>query len=174
MFEHFQRTCVFDWINLDHVASLVEIHLQAMWLGVDQVHVTLALLCPHQHYFWIYLVATASHAHLLLIFFLAKLVSSVEAESNPSSWNLSNLTVLASGGELNDVKTCLAASSIFERYGSSTKCDYYGFGMTETCAGAIFNLECPNVDVEKGLLSSITRKVHGGIEMRVHCTHRRT
>lgn len=28
-----------NWIGLDHVASLVEIHLQALWLGVDQVHV---------------------------------------------------------------------------------------------------------------------------------------
>lgn len=28
-----------NWIGLDHVASLVEIHIQAIWLGVDQVHV---------------------------------------------------------------------------------------------------------------------------------------
>jgi acyl-CoA synthetase (AMP-forming)/AMP-acid ligase II len=28
-----------NWIGLDHVASLVEIHIQALWLDVDQVHV---------------------------------------------------------------------------------------------------------------------------------------
>ncbi|KAI1286567.1 hypothetical protein F5Y03DRAFT_380680 [Xylaria venustula] len=29
---------LFNWIGLDHVASLIEIHIQALWLGVDQVH----------------------------------------------------------------------------------------------------------------------------------------
>jgi hypothetical protein len=28
-----------NWIGLDHVASLVEIHLQVMYLGVGQIHV---------------------------------------------------------------------------------------------------------------------------------------
>ncbi|KAH8646475.1 hypothetical protein BGZ60DRAFT_424391 [Tricladium varicosporioides] len=31
-----------NWIGLDHVGALVEIHLQALWLGVDQVHVNAA------------------------------------------------------------------------------------------------------------------------------------
>lgn len=28
-----------NWIGLDHVASLVELHVQTLWLGVNQVHV---------------------------------------------------------------------------------------------------------------------------------------
>ncbi len=156
-----------NWINLDHVASLVEIHLQAMWLGVDQVHVTPGAVVSSPTLFLDLLSRHRVSRSFAPNFFLAKLVSSVEAESNPSSWNLSNLTVLASGGELNDVKTCLAASSIFERYGAPRNVITTGFGMTETCAGAIFNLECPNVDVEKGYSVASLGKCMEGIEMRV-------
>lgn len=28
-----------NWIGLDHVANLVEVHLHSMWLGIEQVHV---------------------------------------------------------------------------------------------------------------------------------------
>lgn len=32
----------FNWINLDHVADLTEIHLHAMFLGANQIHVQAA------------------------------------------------------------------------------------------------------------------------------------
>ena len=35
-------TVFFNWINIDHVANLTEIHLHAMMLGADQVHVQAA------------------------------------------------------------------------------------------------------------------------------------
>ncbi len=31
-----------NWVGLDHVAGLIEIHLQAMYLGLDQIHVPAA------------------------------------------------------------------------------------------------------------------------------------
>lgn len=36
------RTAFLNWIGLDHVAALIEIHLQAMYLGMDQVHMPAA------------------------------------------------------------------------------------------------------------------------------------
>lgn len=83
-------------------------------------------------------------------FFLAKLVSTVDAQPISCTWDLSSLTALVSGGELNDVKTCAAASAIFERYGARRNVIVTGFGMTETCAGAIYSLECPEADVKNG------------------------
>jgi acyl-CoA synthetase (AMP-forming)/AMP-acid ligase II/thioesterase domain-containing protein len=156
-----------NWIGLDHVASLVEIHLQAMWLGVDQVHIPAPAVVSSPTLFLDLLSRHSVSRSFAPNFFLAKLVSSVEAEPNPPGWDLSSLTVLASGGELNDVKTCVAASAIFERYGATRNVITTGFGMTETCAGAIFNLECPDTDVKNGRSVASLGKCMEGIEMRV-------
>lgn len=36
------RNAFLNWVGLDHVAGLIEIHLQAMHLGMDQIHVPAA------------------------------------------------------------------------------------------------------------------------------------
>ena len=36
------RNAYLNWVGLDHVAGLIEIHLQAMYLCIDQVHVPAA------------------------------------------------------------------------------------------------------------------------------------
>ncbi|KAF2789978.1 acetyl-CoA synthetase-like protein [Melanomma pulvis-pyrius CBS 109.77] len=158
-----------NWIGLDHVASLVEIHLQAMWLGVDQVHVPAAAVVSSPKLFLDLLSRHRVSRSFAPNFFLAKLASTIDAEPEleTAGWDLSSLTVLASGGELNDVETCLAASAIFESYGSPRNVITTGFGMTETCAGAIFNLECPGADVDKGRSVASLGKCMQGIEMRV-------
>ncbi|CRG83981.1 hypothetical protein PISL3812_01331 [Talaromyces islandicus] len=159
-----------NWIGLDHVASLVEIHIQALYLGVDQIHIQandiiasplrfLDLLCFHQ--------VCRSFAPNS---FLASLVSTFEAEkgqSKPKTWDLSHLAVLASGGEANDVRTCVAASEMFASHGAPRNVITPGFGMTETCAGAIFNLDCPAYDVKTGNPFASVGRCMKGIEMRV-------
>jgi acyl-CoA synthetase (AMP-forming)/AMP-acid ligase II/thioesterase domain-containing protein len=156
-----------NWIGLDHVASLTEIHLLALWLGLDQVHVAPAAVVSSPTLFLDLLSRHRVSRSFAPNFFLAKLVSSVGAEPISSKWELSSLTALISGGELNDVKTCLAASAIFERYGARRNVITTGFGMTETCAGAIYNLECPEADVENGRSAASLGKCMRGIEMRV-------
>lgn len=160
-----------NWIGLDHVASLVEIHLQALWLGVDQVHVNAAdvVSCPQ-----VFLDLLTRHRICRTFapnFFLARLVSVTEQESDieqkDTPWDLSNLKVVASGGESNDIQTCLAASSLFRKYGASHNVITPGFGMTETCAGSIFNLSCPDYDITQGYASASLGKCMRGIEMRV-------
>jgi acyl-CoA synthetase (AMP-forming)/AMP-acid ligase II len=156
-----------NWIGLDHVASLVEIHIQALWLGVDQIHVhaadivsspTTFLSLLHQH------KVTRSFAPN---FFLAKLVVAVQDEADDDRWDLSNLSLLASGGEDNDVDTCLKACSLLRRYKAPRGVITTGFGMTETCAGAIFNLNCPDYDIRRGRSVASLGKCIDGIEMRV-------
>ncbi|KAK7709061.1 putative secondary metabolism biosynthetic enzyme [Diaporthe eres] len=83
------------------------------------------------------------------------------------SWDLSNLQIVASGGEANDMKTCVAAASLFKKYGASRNVITPGFGMTETCAGAIFNLACPDYDAERGYAVASLGTCMKGIEMRV-------
>lgn len=79
---------------------------------------------------------------------------------------MSNLTLLASGGETNDIETCVAVSTLFERYGAPINVITPGFGMTETCARAIFSLDCPGYDVSRHHAAASVGKCMEGIEMR--------
>ncbi|KAM5467370.1 putative NRPS-like protein biosynthetic cluster [Microsporum audouinii] len=160
-----------NWIGLDHVASLVEIHIQALWLGVDQVHVNAVDIVSSPDVFLDLLSRHRVYRTFAPNFFLGRLVSTMKQEYNHqregNSWDLSNLHVVASGGEANDVTTCVAASAILQKYGARPDAITPGFGMTETCAGAIFNLACPSYDVECGYAVASLGKCMKGIEMRV-------
>ncbi|KAF2683183.1 acyl-protein synthetase [Lentithecium fluviatile CBS 122367] len=160
-----------NWIGLSHVASLVEIHLQALWLGVSQVHVDPADVVASPRIFLDLLSRHRVARSFAPNFFLAKLVSVMESATDTTSeWDLSDLTVLASGGEANDVHTCVAAAALLEKHGAPRNVITTGFGMTETCAGAIFNLNCPDGDLEHSRGNTSLGKCMRGIEMRVIMT----
>jgi hypothetical protein len=91
----------------------------------------------------------------------------MEAEPTSSTWDLSSLTSLISGGELNDTVAFVAASAILERHGACRNVKTTGFGMTETCAGSIYSLECPEIDVKHGRFVASIGKCIPGIEMRI-------
>ncbi|ROT39596.1 acetyl-CoA synthetase-like protein [Sodiomyces alkalinus F11] len=158
-----------NWIGLDHVASLVEIHLQAMALGLDQVHVHAADVVSSPSVFLDLLTRHRVSRSFAPNFFLAKLVSTVRSSPGDGTctWDLRSLGILASGGEANDVEVCVAASELFAKYGAGRDVITPGFGMTETCAGAIYNLDCPAYDVKNGRSFASLGKCVNGIEMRV-------
>lgn len=157
-----------NWIGLDHVASLVEIHIQAIFLGVDQIHVQASDIIGSPLRFLDLLSFHQVCRSFAPNSFLASLVSTIEAENIQSqTWDLSHLTVLASGGEANNVRTCAAASELFAAHGAPRNVITPGFGMTETCAGAIFNIDCPDYDIETGKSFASVGRCMKGIEMRV-------
>ena len=158
-----------NWIGLDHVASLVEIHIQALWLGVDQIHVSAADVVSSPQTFLDLLSRHQVSRSFAPNFFLARLVSAVSLDVGCAKkmWDLSKLVILASGGEANDVDTCNAASVLLQRYGAPRNVITPGFGMTETCAGAIFNLDCPRYDVDNRRNVCALGKCMQGIDMRI-------
>ncbi|RYP81523.1 hypothetical protein DL769_001931 [Monosporascus sp. CRB-8-3] len=158
-----------NWIGLDHVASLVEIHIQALFLGVDQVHVHAQDIVSSPVIFLDLLSRHGVSRSFAPNSFIAKLISTLQSDQTPSGqgWDLSRLTVLASGGEANDIETCAAASALLAKYGAPRNVITPGFGMTETCAGAIFNLNCPEYDVQSQLVFASLGKCMTGIEMRI-------
>jgi acyl-CoA synthetase (AMP-forming)/AMP-acid ligase II/thioesterase domain-containing protein/acyl carrier protein len=163
-----------NWIGLDHVASLVEIHLQALWLGVDQVHVYTADIVSSPTTFLDLLSRHRVCRSFAPNFFLAKLMFSLQSalESDTNAWDLSAMTILASGGEANEVKLCDTLSSLLSRYGAPSNIITPGFGMTETCAGAIFNVDCPTYDLAQNSTTTCVGRCMPGIEMRVAATDR--
>lgn len=161
-----------NWIGLDHVAGLLEIHLQALYVGVDQVHVSasdvvsspvdfLRLLSHHQ-------VSRTFAPN----FFLAALVAAESQERHGEAtqephWDLSNLVILGSGGEANDTATAVAVSELLQRHGAPADALLPGFGMTETCAGCIYSKDCPVYDVVLGRRQASLGEPMAGVEMRV-------
>ncbi|TEY54141.1 hypothetical protein BOTCAL_0242g00120 [Botryotinia calthae] len=159
-----------NWIGLDHVASLVEIHLQAIFLGLDQIHVDSSDIVPNPAKFLILLSQHKASRSFAPNFFLAKIRSILTVQAN-SAWrsnlDLSCLGFLASGGEPNDVETCEVVSRELISHGASPDVIVTGFGMTETCAGAIFNLQCHQQDIPDGRKFTCLGHCMPGIAMRV-------
>ncbi|KAI1360611.1 hypothetical protein F5Y08DRAFT_348671 [Xylaria arbuscula] len=159
-----------NWIALDHVASLVEIHLLALWFGVDQIHVHSADIITSPTTFLQLLSEHHVSRSFAPNFFLEKLVSAIDNLAEEENWDLSGLSMITSGGEPNIVRTCVAASNMLQKYGAPKNVITPGFGMTETCAGAIFNLENPEYDVQNGYEVSPLGLAMDGIEMRIGLT----
>lgn len=169
-----------NWIGLDHVAGLVEIHLQALYVGVDQIHAAtvdiassgsmsfLNLLSRHRisrtfapNSFLSRLAATMDRFH-------ARSLQEREGiTSGESVWDFSHLRILGSGGEANDIATSIAISTLLQRYGAPADVLLPGFGMTETCAGCIYNTEFPAYDQERGRVNASLGKPICGVQMRV-------
>lgn len=157
-----------NWIGLDHVAGLIEIHLQALWLGVGQVHVSAVdVITSPTTAFLDMLSRHRVSSTFAPNFYLAKLVATVESLQVVSEWDLSSLVCVTSGGEANDMKTCAAASTLFSKFGAPYDVLTVGFGMTETCAGSIYNTNCPKYDLARGHEVASLGKCTSGAEMRI-------
>jgi acyl-CoA synthetase (AMP-forming)/AMP-acid ligase II/thioesterase domain-containing protein len=160
-----------NWIGLDHVANLTEIHLHAMYLGADQVHLPAGDVINDP---LLFLQQCAQHRVAYSFapnFFLATLLRSLQrAEKSsdmPPRMDLSYLRALISGGEANVVETCDDLSKILMDYGAPRNLIRPGFGMTETCAGSIYGKNCPDYDMSRGLEFASLGACVPGITLRV-------
>jgi acyl-CoA synthetase (AMP-forming)/AMP-acid ligase II len=79
--------------------------------------------------------------------------------------DLSCLRFIASGGEANPIETCIAVSELLMEYGTPRNVIVPGFGMTETCAGSIYNTE--SMDHVNGLDFASVGTCVPGIKMRI-------
>lgn len=164
------RNAFLNWVGLDHVAGLIEIHLQALHLGMDQVHVPAATCIADPSSFLNIVSRHRVSRSFAPNFFLAKLRQSIESNDPKieKDLDLSCLSYLASGGESNHTEMCGAVANLLHhKYGAPRNVIVPGFGMTETCAGAIFNKDFPAYDICNGLEFASLGKCMPGINMRV-------
>ena len=160
-----------NWIGMDHVASLTEIHLHAMSLGSEQVHANatdlvtkpmsfLALINKHR--------VTYTFAPNFFLAFLRRTLDDIDhLLPDSKDLDLSCLKALISGGEANVVETCAALTKQLQRYHVAGEPIRPGFGMTETCAGSIYGKACPSYDLGKNSEFASLGSCIPGIEMRV-------
>ncbi|KAJ2975088.1 hypothetical protein NQ176_g5713 [Zarea fungicola] len=145
----------FNWVGMDHVANLTEIHLQALALGSDQVHAQAQDLMANPLVF-LRLIQRHSVAYT---FAPSSFLASVKAALDPilkstsvgareGLQDLSSLRCLITGGEAIPTILCSAVVRAFGALGAPAGFLRPGFGMTETCAGSIYSKKCPNSDLE--------------------------
>ncbi len=160
-----------NWIGLDHVANLTEVHLHAMHLAANQVHAQAADLLVDP---LAYLSLISKHRVAYTFapnFFLASLKRALEG-TDPSSLetnglDLSCIKALISGGEANVVETCAALTTQLHKYFAKGDVIRPGFGMTETCAGSIYGKACPSYDLAMSLEFASLGNCIPGIDMRI-------
>ena len=157
-----------NWIGFDHVASLIETHIHAMYLGAEFIHVPAPVLLVDPIRF-IQLIdqhrvtyAFAPH------FFLARLVQTLGNTSvSQKLFDISCLRHLISGGELNVVETIVTFTKVLQQHKLKGDVVKPGFGMTETCAGSIYGVNCPSYDLSKGNAFASLGKPIPGMRLRV-------
>ncbi|KAF2811304.1 putative polyketide synthase PksJ [Mytilinidion resinicola] len=165
-----QGAVVLNWIGLDHVGSLTELHLTAMVAGCDQVHVPTTEVIADPFVFLRLLSKHRVARTFAPNFMLAKLQQLIDAgpAADLRGIDLQELLYLISGGEPNSVGVCVQISAHLRMLGAPTTTTLTpGFGMTETCAGAIYSRKCPEVDVQTGTEFTALGTCVPGIEMRV-------
>ena len=156
-----------NWIGLDHVANLTEVHLHAMSLAADQVHVSAIDLLADPTAF-LRLISKHQIAYTFAPnFFLASLRKILERGPSETDLDLSCLRALISGGEANVTETCDALTKLLAKHKALKSFIRPGFGMTETCAGSIYGLDCPAYDVERRLEFTSLGSSVPGLSMRV-------
>ncbi|KAI0482052.1 hypothetical protein GGR56DRAFT_618274 [Xylariaceae sp. FL0804] len=163
-----------NWIGMDHVANLTECHLHAMSLGAEQAHVHAIDLLSDPMLFLHLIDGFRVSYTFAPNFFLASVKKSLElhletpgAAAAAPPPDLSTLRCLISGGEANPTALAAALSKLLTGLGAARHVLRPGFGMTETCAGSIYNLQCPTADRGHGREFTSLGHCVPGMQMRV-------
>ncbi|KAK6532033.1 hypothetical protein TWF694_003196 [Orbilia ellipsospora] len=161
-----------NWIGLDHVANLTQIHLHAMSLAAQQVHVPGTELLAHPLRYIEHITNHKVTYTFAPNFFLATLVrcleSSLQRDPSQHNFDLSSLRILGSGGETNVVDTCAKLTEMLGQFGAPKSFISPGFGMTETCAGSIHSpLDCPSYDLAQNAEFCSVGEPMPGFKMRI-------
>ena len=165
----FPRSPFLSWVNMDHVANLVHCHLFAIVSGISQVQVPAANVLVEPAHLLNLISRHRVSRTFAPNFLLAKLRRQLEAgktDNLDADLNLETL-FLDTGGEANVIEVCHALQPLLSRYGAPPDVFKPSFGMTETCAGCIFNSECPSRDHAENLEFASLGVCMPGLRMRV-------
>jgi acyl-CoA synthetase (AMP-forming)/AMP-acid ligase II/thioesterase domain-containing protein len=159
------ESVLMNWIGLDHVANLMEMHLHAMYCGAEQVQVQ-----PNDIISDPLLFLNLINKHRVSYtfgpnFFLA-LLSKRLAAAGPSdpllSMDLSCLEAIDTGGEANVVETAKTITNQLHRLGAKGPVLDIAYGLTEACAAFTYGPFNPDYeDREKHEFASVGKPIEG-------------
>ncbi|MET7935257.1 non-ribosomal peptide synthetase [Streptomyces sp. NPDC005322] len=141
----------FNWISYDHVAALLEAHMLPLYVGAEQVHAEASVILEEPLRFLRIISRHKVTMSFTPNFLLGPLNSSAEeiaeeVSAGGEGLDLRALRHIVSGGEANVVATGEAFLENYAPYGLRESALWPAFGMTETCAGSVYNREFPATD----------------------------
>ncbi|KAH7920992.1 acetyl-CoA synthetase-like protein, partial [Leucogyrophana mollusca] len=135
---------VLNWVGFDHVAGSLEMHIAPLLFGASQLHVHASAILSDPLRFLRLIDEQSIELAFAPNFLLAKLTRDLEKRTDLyGTFDLSSIKRINSGGEAVVTKTAQAFAATLKKLGrDSEKVSFTispGFGMTETCAGCIYD-----------------------------------
>lgn len=155
---------IFNWVSFDHVAALVEAHILALLVGANQVHVQPELILADPVLFLTIISQFRVTLTFTPNFLLGQINAALSARGCPDL-DLSSLRHIMSGGEANVVETGSRFLALLASRGLSGNSLWPAYGMTETCAAAVYSSNFPDADKDREF-ASVGQPVDG-LEMRI-------
>ncbi|KAH7919253.1 acetyl-CoA synthetase-like protein, partial [Leucogyrophana mollusca] len=135
---------VLNWVGFDHVAGSLEMHIAPLLFGASQLHVHASAIISDPLRFLRLVDEKSIELAFAPNFLLAKLTRDLEKRTDLyGAFDLSSIKRINSGGEAVVTKTAQAFAVTFKKLARNPEKVAFtispGFGMTETCAGCIYD-----------------------------------
>ena len=156
-----------NWIGFDHVANLLEIHLLAMSLCAEQIHVQSQVVLSDPLVFLEVINKYRVSRTFAPNFFLNLLERRLASSVSDVDLDLSCLVSILSGGEANVVQTGINLTRRLFRYHVIREVLAPGYGLTESCAAMTCYPFCPSYEMAEGHEFSSIGNAIPGAQMRV-------
>ncbi|KAG2124036.1 atromentin synthetase [Suillus clintonianus] len=163
---------VLNWVGFDHVGGSLTFHITPLLYGASQLHVHASVVITDP----LRLLRLIDEKSLELAyapnFLLSKLTRDLEKRTDLfGCFDLSSIKRINSGGEAIVTKTAQAFVAMMKRFSKNPSAVSFviasGFGMTETCAGCIYNYPVDVLTTEHTREFLDLGRPINGCEMRV-------
>ncbi|MFF4053333.1 AMP-binding protein [Streptomyces chartreusis] len=138
----------FNWVSYDHVAAVLEGHLLPVATGATQLHISPQPVLADPVTFLRALSAHRVTATFTPNFLLGQINARLGASPLDGELDLSHVRRIISGGEANPVATGVRFLQLLAPHGLPRTALWPAFGMTETCAGSLYNRAFPDADAD--------------------------
>lgn len=165
------KTNVLNWVGFDHVAGSLEMHITPLLFGASQIHVHASAILSDPLRFLRLIDEKSINVSFSPNFLLAKLTRDLEKRSDLiGAFDLSSIKRINSGGEAVISKTAQSFVNVLKKLSRDPlKVSFVispGFGMTETCAGCIYEPVDLSTTEPKHEFLDLGRPIRG-CEMRI-------
>lgn len=165
------KTNVLNWVGFDHVAGSLEMHITPLLFGASQIHVHASAILSDPLRFLRLIDEKSINVAFSPNFLLAKLTRDLEKRTDLiGTFDLSSIKRINSGGEAVISKTAQSFVAVLKKLAQDPlKVSFVispGFGMTETCAGCIYEPVDLSTTEPKHEFLDLGRPVRG-CEMRI-------
>lgn len=165
------KTNVLNWVGFDHVAGSLEMHITPLLFGASQIHVHASAILSDPLRFLRLIDEKSINVAFSPNFLLAKLTRDLEKRTDlVGTFDLSSIKRINSGGEAVISKTAQSFVAVLKKLAQDPlKVSFVispGFGMTETCAGCIYEPVDLSTTEPKHEFLDLGRPVRG-CEMRI-------